>query len=99
MSLQVKDEGSGYQYNAVHRWYYDTTSGMYYGGETPTWTKVPDLPEDAKYEAMAAPSSAQGKLPHYCCWPCCCMNMHPCSKSLESRHRLPAAGFVWVEFQ
>lgn len=59
---QVKDEGSGYHYNAVHRWYYDTSTSMYYGGEPPTWTKVPDLPDDAKYEAMAAPAAATGEM-------------------------------------
>lgn len=59
LALQVKDEGSGYHYNAVHRWYYDAASSMYYGGEPATWTKVPDIPEDAKYEAMTA-SPAQG---------------------------------------
>ena len=58
--LQVKDEGSGYHYNAVHRWYYDAASGMYYGGEPPEWTKVPDIPKDAKYETMAAPSNSDG---------------------------------------
>ena len=58
----MKDEGSGYHYNAVHRWYYDTASSMYYGGEPPTWTKVPDLPDDAKYEAMAAPSAVTGAI-------------------------------------
>ena len=61
-TYQVKDEGSGYHYNAVHRWYYDTASSMYYGGEPPTWTKVPDLPDDAKYEAMAAPAAATGEM-------------------------------------
>lgn len=61
-ALQVKDEGSGYHYNAVHRWYYDTASSMYYGGEPATWTKVPDIPEDAKYEAMTA-SAAPGDCP------------------------------------
>ena len=35
---------------------------MYYGGEPPTWTKVPDLPDDAKYEAMAAPSAVIGAM-------------------------------------
>ena len=58
----MKDEGSGYHYNAVHRWYYDAASSMYYGGEPPTWTKVPDLPDDAKYEAMAAPAAATGEI-------------------------------------
>ena len=33
---------------------------MYYGGEPPTWTKVPDLPDDAKYATMAAPSTVPG---------------------------------------
>ncbi|KAL3138161.1 hypothetical protein ABBQ38_005388 [Trebouxia sp. C0009 RCD-2024] len=56
----VKDEGSGYHYNAAHRWYYDTATSMYYGGEPATWTKVPDLPDDAKYEAMAAPAAVTG---------------------------------------
>ena len=36
---------------------------MYYGGEPPTWTKVPDLPEDAKYETMSA-SSDTGDTQH-----------------------------------
>ncbi|DBA86891.1 hypothetical protein WJX79_010006 [Trebouxia sp. C0005] len=54
----VKDQGSEYHYNAVHRWYYDTASSMYYGGEPPTWTKVPDIPADAKYEAMTASAAA-----------------------------------------
>ena len=35
---------------------------MYYGGEPPTWTKVPDLPGDAKYEAMAAPAAVTGAM-------------------------------------
>lgn len=41
---------------------------MYYGGEPPTWTKVPDLPDDAKYQAMAAPSTGSGaaSLPVWC---------------------------------
>lgn len=58
----MKDESSSYHYNAVHRWYYDAASSMYYGGEPPTWTKVPDLPSDAKYEAMAAPSAVTGAM-------------------------------------
>ncbi len=62
LTLQVKDESSGYHYNAVHRWYYDTASSMYYGGELPTWTKVPDLPEDAKYESMTATSATEGSM-------------------------------------
>ena len=59
LQLQVKDQGSGYHYNAVHRWYYDAASSMYYGGEPPTWTKVPDVPADATYEAMTV-SAAEG---------------------------------------
>ena len=78
--MQVKDESSGYHYNAVHRWYYDAESGMYYGGEPTTWTKVPDVPEEAKYETMAAPSTAQGTdvmtqrnihMFHHMCHMCC----------------------------
>ena len=57
---QVKAEGSEYLYNAVHQYYYDTASSMYYGGDPPTWTKVPGLPEEAKYESMNAPAAAQG---------------------------------------
>lgn len=33
---------------------------MYYGGEPATWTKVPDVPDDAKYESMAAPAAVTG---------------------------------------
>ncbi len=88
LQLQVKDQGSGYHYNAVHRWYYDTASSMYYGGEPPTWTKVPDIPADAKYEAMTA-SAAEGStacsaLPSY-------LALHHCDETQQqqcSRHML-----------
>lgn len=44
---------TGYHYNAVHRYYRDPTTGMYYGGDPPEWTSVPDIPNEARYEVMA----------------------------------------------
>lgn len=57
---QVKAEGSEYHYNAVHQYYYDTASGMYYGGDPPTWTKVPGLPDEAKFETQHTSQAPQG---------------------------------------
>lgn len=80
--MQVKDQGSEYHYNAVHRWYYDTASSMYYGGEPPTWTKVPDIPADAKYEAMTA-SAAAGST---ACWALpLCLASQPCDETQQQQ--------------
>lgn len=62
--LQVLNTESGYHYNALHRWYYDTKSKMYYGGEPPDWTQQPaDLPPSARFEAMHAPLTAPRQAP------------------------------------
>lgn len=53
---QVLGEDTGYHYNALHRWYYDTGSKMYYGGEPPEWTAAPSgLPHAARFEVMYPP--------------------------------------------
>lgn len=51
---------AGYFYNAVHRWYYDTKSGMYYGGDPIEWTDKPSLPREARYEVINKPQPAPG---------------------------------------
>lgn len=43
------DAASGYLYNAVHRHYYEPTTGMYYGGDPPAWTLKPAIPAEAVY--------------------------------------------------
>lgn len=48
------DAGSGYMYNAVQRYYYDTASSMYYGGEPAVWTQEPSIPQAARYGYSAA---------------------------------------------
>lgn len=61
-----KNSQSAYLYNAELRWYYDEKSGFYYGGEPPTWTTTPSIPEAAKY--MGAKKSVtviKGKLPEH----------------------------------
>lgn len=40
---------SGYYYNAVHKWYFDHQSRMYYGGDPPDWTDKPTIPAEAVY--------------------------------------------------
>ncbi len=45
---------TGYYYNARHRWYYDKSSGQYYGGEPAAWTAAPPIPREARYESMRA---------------------------------------------
>lgn len=45
-----KNSQSAYLYNAELRWYYDEKSGFYYGGDPPTWTTAPSIPEAAKYK-------------------------------------------------
>lgn len=47
------DAGSGYMYNAVQRYYYDTASSMYYGGEPADWTQQPNIPQAARYASSA----------------------------------------------
>ncbi|KAF6262025.1 hypothetical protein COO60DRAFT_1699474 [Scenedesmus sp. NREL 46B-D3] len=42
-------EGSGYYYNAAHRWYFDVKTSYYYGGEPVTWTQQPSLPSAAMF--------------------------------------------------
>ena len=64
------DAGSGYMYNAVHRYYYDTASSMYYGGEPAVWTLEPMMPQAARYNSSAVeggdrPKAAAGVL----AWP------------------------------
>ncbi|KAL4519555.1 hypothetical protein Ndes2526B_g01859 [Nannochloris sp. 'desiccata'] len=44
---------SGYYYNAVHRWYYDRKTKMYYGGEPADWTNNPKIPQEAYYGASS----------------------------------------------
>lgn len=48
-------ESTGYYYNALHRWYYDTKSRMYYGGTPPAWTSAPSIPASALWNERAAP--------------------------------------------
>lgn len=53
---------TGYHYNALHRWYYDTKSKTYYGGEPADWTQQPSsLPHAARFEVMHAPLTAPRK--------------------------------------
>lgn len=58
--LQEYHVDSGYYYNALHRWYYDLKSTMYYGGDPPEWTANPPLPADARYAGAAQPRAAPG---------------------------------------
>lgn len=49
-----RDAGSGYLYNAVQRYYYDTATGIYYGGEPAVWTQEPKMPLAARHASSAA---------------------------------------------
>ena len=49
LCLQEFQSGSGYYYNAVHKWYYDLASRMYYGGDPPDWTNSPPIPNESLY--------------------------------------------------
>ena len=49
-----------YLYNAVHRYYLDTKTGMYYGGDPAAWTNKPKIPVEASYEPE--PSRDQGAV-------------------------------------
>ncbi|KAL4434242.1 hypothetical protein ABPG75_000683 [Micractinium tetrahymenae] len=49
------NQEAGYYYNAVHRWYYDKSTGMYYGGDPVQWTDSPSMPHEARYEVMNKP--------------------------------------------
>lgn len=49
------NQEAGYYYNALHRWYYDKSTGMYYGGDPVQWTDSPSIPHDARYEVMNKP--------------------------------------------
>ncbi len=65
---------------------------MYYGGETPTWTKVPDIPADAKYEAMTA-SAAEGSTA--CSALPSCLALHLFDETQqEQRSRRMSLGFA-----
>lgn len=50
---------SGYYYNAVHRWYYDLKSKMYYGGDPAEWSNNPNIPIEARYDAPPPAPSAR----------------------------------------
>lgn len=63
---------------------------MYYGGEPATWTKVPDLPDDAKYEAMAAPAAVTGKMP----WDSSTNGLQKCIPCLSSWLHLATPGYT-----
>lgn len=47
------DSGTGYLYNALHRYYFDIKTGMYYGGDPVAWTTEPKMPKDARYKSAA----------------------------------------------
>uniref|UniRef100_A0A061QZT2 WW domain-binding protein 4 n=1 Tax=Tetraselmis sp. GSL018 TaxID=582737 RepID=A0A061QZT2_9CHLO len=49
LSKWEPDAGSGYLYNAALRYYYDKNTGWYYGGDPPSWTPNPPIPEVAKF--------------------------------------------------
>lgn len=52
----VLNHETGQHYNAQHRWYYDSGSKMYYGGDPPDWTASPaTLPHAARFEVMYPP--------------------------------------------
>lgn len=58
---QEHDPGSGYLYNSALRYYHDTKSGWYFGGDPPCWTQNPPIPEVARYERFyQAPEEEQG---------------------------------------
>ncbi|RMZ52440.1 hypothetical protein APUTEX25_000019, partial [Auxenochlorella protothecoides] len=51
----VLNHETGQHYNAQHRWYYDSGSKMYYGGDPPDWTASPaTLPHAARFERKHA---------------------------------------------
>lgn len=45
------DPGTGYLYNALHRYYFDIKTGMYYGGDPIAWTIEPNIPKAALYQS------------------------------------------------
>jgi U1 zinc finger len=63
----VLEESSGYLYNALHRYYFEPKTGMYYGGDPPAWTITPDLPDEARCQRSAATEPASGV----------CLSVHP----------------------
>ncbi|KAK9830398.1 hypothetical protein WJX72_011529 [[Myrmecia] bisecta] len=54
----VKHEESGYMYNEVQRYYFDSATGMYYGGDPPAWTLTPQMPVGALFGAASSHNSA-----------------------------------------
>lgn len=55
------DPGTGYLYNALHRYYFDIKTGMYYGGDPVAWTTEPNMPKEGRYQSSAsAPSARSG---------------------------------------
>ncbi|KAK9809284.1 hypothetical protein WJX73_000889 [Symbiochloris irregularis] len=62
----VHDDKAGLHYNTQHRWYFDRSTSMYYGGNPPAWTNEPKLPKEALFderphEDAAAPPQPQPK--------------------------------------
>ncbi|CAL5221235.1 g3388 [Coccomyxa viridis] len=55
----VFDDASGHHYNSALRYYYNRENGMYYGGDPPAWTTMPDIPPEALFKAsVTLPSNA-----------------------------------------
>jgi len=54
------DPGTGYMYNALHRYYFDLKTGMYYGGDPVAWTNTPKIPDAAKYKPETAGGATSG---------------------------------------